>query len=173
MPSTEWETPQDFFDVLDAEFGFTVDVCASYANAKCQQYWTKYDSAMDRPWVSGVGEICWMNPPYDRNIWRWLHKAWMEAQHGATVVALIQGRSTDTKMWHDWVMRASEIRFIRDRLHFKLNGESARGNHSSVVVVFRPFCQGPPIVSSIDTKGNKIMPFIPDSVASPQSPSAY
>ena len=151
--STEWETPQDFFDALNAEFGFTIDVCASAENAKCPRYWTKYGNTLDYDLWSK--EICWMNPPYDRDIWKWVQKAWTEAQKGATVVALIQGRSTDTKMWHEWVMKSSEIRFIRDRLHFKLNGKAARANISSVVVVFRPFCQGPPIVSSIDTKGNK------------------
>ena len=30
-----WETPQDFFDKLDAEFHFTTDVCATPENAKC------------------------------------------------------------------------------------------------------------------------------------------
>jgi hypothetical protein len=29
-----WSTPQAFFDALDAEFGFTVDVCALPSNAK-------------------------------------------------------------------------------------------------------------------------------------------
>ena len=35
-----WETPQDFFDALDQEFHFTLDVCATPENAKCARYYT-------------------------------------------------------------------------------------------------------------------------------------
>ena len=31
-----WATPKDFFDRLDAEFGFTLDACALPENAKCK-----------------------------------------------------------------------------------------------------------------------------------------
>ena len=33
----DWETPQDLFDKLNAEFNFTLDPCASNDNAKCQK----------------------------------------------------------------------------------------------------------------------------------------
>ncbi len=150
MSSTEWETPQNFFDSLNAEFHFTVDVCASAENNKLPQYWGRQDYALGKDWSH---DICWMNPPYNQDIWKWVEKAYLESQKGATVVTLIQGRSTDTKMWHNYVMRSSEICLIKDRLQFKRDGVSARANISSVVVVFRPFCQGPPVVCSIDTKG--------------------
>lgn len=151
MASTEWETPQAFFDTLDAEFGFTVDVCATTENAKCKRYLTKQDDALDRDWSS---EIAWMNPPYDKSVKKWIRKAYREAQKGATVVCLIQARSADTEMWHRWVMKASEWRFVRGRLYFLKNKvPGIRPNISSVVVVFRPFCQGPPTVSAIDNKG--------------------
>ena len=35
-----WETPQDLFDKLDQEFGFSLDVCATQENAKCQKFYT-------------------------------------------------------------------------------------------------------------------------------------
>ena len=31
----EWATPPELFKALDAEFGFTCDVCATADNAKC------------------------------------------------------------------------------------------------------------------------------------------
>ena len=34
----DWETPQALYDVLDAEFKFTVDVCANPQNAKCRRF---------------------------------------------------------------------------------------------------------------------------------------
>ena len=156
MSSTEYETPQDFYDELNKEFGFTIDVCALPENAKCERYYTPQHDSLDRDWSN---EVVWMNPPYSRDPkenTKWLRKAYREAQKGGTVVVLIQCRSTETKWWHDYAMKASELRFVKDRLHFKLNGISRRANHGSVVVVFRPHCQGPPIVSGIDTKGHAI-----------------
>jgi len=54
-----WETPQDFFEELSKEFKFTLDVCAEKHNAKCKNYFTKKDDALDKEWNG----ICWMNPP--------------------------------------------------------------------------------------------------------------
>ena len=150
MANIEWETPQNFFDALNQEFRFTIDVCASEHNAKCARFFSKQHDGLDRNWSN---EIVWMNPPYDKDIRKWMRKAHIESQRGATVVCLIQGRSCDTIWWHDYVMRASEIRFIRDRLHFGFNGNYSRANISNIVVVFHPYCQGPPKTMSIDTKG--------------------
>jgi len=98
-----------------------------------------------------------MNRPYDKSIGLWLKKAYETSQSGYTVVWLIKGRSSDTKWWHDYVMKASEIRYIKDRLHFGINKIFNRANISSIVVVFRPFCQGPPRVYSINTKGKRLI----------------
>lgn len=35
-----WETPKDFFEKLDAEFHFDLDVCAIPENAKCANYYS-------------------------------------------------------------------------------------------------------------------------------------
>jgi len=72
---------------------------------------------------------------YGRGIGQWIQKAYESAQAGATIVMLIPSR-TDTRWWHDYVMKASEIRFIRGRLKFG----DAKGNapFPSAVVVFRP-----------------------------------
>ena len=34
----EWETPQAFFDSLNSEFHFTLDVCSTDENAKCEKH---------------------------------------------------------------------------------------------------------------------------------------
>lgn len=46
----EWETPQDFFDKLDAEFHFTLDPCASDENHKCKIYFTKEQNGLQESW---------------------------------------------------------------------------------------------------------------------------
>ena len=105
-------TPQDFFDKLNVEFGFDVDVCATSDNAKCETYFTKNDDGLSQTWNG----VIWMNPPYGREIGRWMKKADESARLGATVVCLVPAR-TDTNWWHDYAM-PHEIRFIKGRLKF-------------------------------------------------------
>lgn len=124
-----WATPQDLFDSLNKEFGFTVDVCAIPSNAKCQRYFTPEQDGLQQEWTG----ICWMNPPYGREIGKWVRKARLSAKAGALVVCLVPAR-TDTKWWHDHVTRASEVRFVRGRLRF--GNATASAPFPSAIVVF-------------------------------------
>ncbi|HJS81345.1 MAG TPA: DNA N-6-adenine-methyltransferase [Nitrososphaera sp.] len=124
----EWGTPQRFFDELDKEFSFTLDVCATKENAKCQKFYDKKINGLAQDWT---GEICWMNPPYGHAIGTWLKKAY---ESRATVVCLVPSR-TDNKWWHQWVMMADEIRFVKGRLRFHGAGDGAK--FPSAIVIFR------------------------------------
>lgn len=124
-------TPQAFFDVLDREFGFELDVCALPGNAKCHRFFTPAENGLNQEWRG----VCWMNPPYGRTIKDWIRKAYESSLQGATVVCLIPAR-TDTAWWHDYVVKAHEIRFVRGRLKFGNAVNSAP--FPSAVVVFRP-----------------------------------
>jgi site-specific DNA-methyltransferase (adenine-specific) len=50
------------------------------------------------------------------------------------VVMLIPSR-TDTRWWHEYIMKASEIRFVRGRLKF--GGAKYNAPFPSAIVVFR------------------------------------
>ena len=130
--TNEWATPQDFFDKLDAEFGFTLDPCATHANAKCVQYFIEAQDGLAQNWSS---HTVFVNPPYGRAIRKWIEKAYNASRLGATVVMLIPAR-TDTKAWHDFIFGKAEIRFIRGRLKFGDSNNSAP--FPSAVVIFRP-----------------------------------
>lgn len=127
--SDEWATPKAFFEKLDAEFHFDLDVCATHENAKCKHYYTKADDGLSKD-CKGV---CWMNPPYGRKIGPWVKKARESAEEGATVVCLLPAR-TDTRWFQDNCFKSSDIRFIRGRLKFNDSKEGAP--FPSVVVVF-------------------------------------
>ena len=122
----EWETPQGFFDKLNTEFGFTLDVCATPKNTKCVRYFSKADDGLRLSWAD---ERCWMNPPYGREIGKWMKKA---KDSGALVVCLVPAR-TDTAWWHDYVIKG-EVRFIRGRLKF--GGQKNSAPFPSAVVIF-------------------------------------
>ncbi|MDR1580164.1 MAG: phage N-6-adenine-methyltransferase [Synergistaceae bacterium] len=132
--SDEWETPQKFFDVLDAVFHFTLDVCATSDNAKCECYYTREDDGLSLNWKGA----CWMNPPYGREISLWVRKAYESSLEGETVVVCLLPARTDTGWWHDYVLnRAERIWFIRGRLRF--SGKGSAPFPSALVVFGRPF----------------------------------
>lgn len=63
-----WETPQEFFDRMNEEFHFDLDVCALPENAKCERYYTPEEDGLIQPWDG----VCWCNPPYGRGVANWL-----------------------------------------------------------------------------------------------------
>lgn len=128
--SVVWETPQDLFDKLNAEFHFDLDVCALPENAKCEKYYTPEDDGLLQPWDG----VCWCNPPYGRTIGKWIQKAYETFAGGGTVVMLLPAR-TDTKWFHEYIYNKAEIRFIKGRLKFGNSKNSAP--FPSMIVVFR------------------------------------
>ena len=126
----DWSTPQDFFDKLNDEFHFDLDPCADETNHKCQRFYTREQDGLEQAWEGNV--FC--NPPYGREIGKWVRKAYEEARKGATVVMLIPVR-TDTAYFHDYIYGKAEIRFVRGRLRF--GNATCGAPFPSMVVVFR------------------------------------
>ena len=112
--STEWGTPQELFNELDQEFGFTLDPCASHYNAKCVKYYTIEQDGLTKNWDN---ERVFMNPPYGRAIKHWVKKA---HDTKGLVVGLLPAR-TDTRWFHDYIYHKADIRFIKGRIKF-ING---------------------------------------------------
>ncbi|MBO6045229.1 MAG: hypothetical protein J6P69_05205 [Bacteroidales bacterium] len=130
--SDEWATPLEKYAALHAEFHFNLDPCASDANHKCPDYYTKEDDGLTKDWG---GRRVFCNPPYGREIGKWVKKCYEEAKKpGTTVVALLPAR-TDTAYFHDYIYgKAREIRFVRGRLHF--NESKSAAPFPSMIVVF-------------------------------------
>ena len=134
--SSEWGTPPDFFDALHREFAFSLDACALPQNAKCRYYFTPQQDGLKQRWRGA----CWCNPPYGREVGKWIEKAIQSAREGATVVCLLPAR-TDTRWWHEMVLPcATEIRFVRGLRFQDSGGRSSvhTARFASVLVVFRP-----------------------------------
>ena len=105
-----WKTPKGFYKELDKEFHFDFDPCPSNPT---------FDG-LEIEW----GERNFVNPPYAREITKWIEKAFEEWKKGKTIVMLLPSR-TDTRWFHDYVMKAKEIRFIKGRLKFDDQKNSA------------------------------------------------
>ena len=134
---TDWATPRHLFGLLDRQFGFTLDVCATASNLPRQgiEYFDpELTDALTRTWVPLAAGAVWCNPPYGRLIGLWVAKAFQESRW-VTVVMLLPAR-TDTSWWHEFCMRG-EILFLRGRLCFDENPRK-RAPFPSAIVVFTP-----------------------------------
>lgn len=128
----EYSTPADLFEELDKEFNFNLDPCCTDENTKCNNYFTKAEDGLKQVWDGSV----FMNPPYGRDIIKWMakaHDAVKVSKTAQVVVCLVPSR-TDTKWWHTYAMVADEVRFLRGRLKFGDCNNSAP--FPSAIVIF-------------------------------------
>lgn len=123
-----WSTPQAFYDVLNKEFNFTLDPCATKDNAKCIKFYTIEDDGLSKDWT---GERVFCNPPYGRVIGDWVKRC---AIGGATIVVMLIPARTDTRWWHEYIQGKAQVRFIKGRLKFGDSKNSAP--FPSAVVIF-------------------------------------
>ena len=117
----DWETPQEFFNKLNAQYHFTLDPCSSNTNAKCPKHYTEQDNGLEQDWS---GEVVFCNPPYSRKGQQdlWVKKCYEESlKSNTTVVALLPAR-TDTKRFHQYILGMAEIIWIEGRLVFEIDG---------------------------------------------------
>ena len=106
-----WGTPQELFDSLDKEFCFTLDPCSDNINHKCEKHYTLNENGLTKSWDN---EIVFMNPPYGKEISKWVEKA---NNSKGIIVGLLPAR-TDTKWFHNYVYGKAELRFIKGRIRF-------------------------------------------------------
>lgn len=134
-PQDGWGTPRGLFNELDAEFGFTLDVCATPDLAKCERFYTPEQNGLTMPWEGS----CWMNPPYSL-IEPWTKKAVSSARAGATVVGLLPVRTDLPWFQRDVIGTGAEIRFIAGRIRFDGSpfGKGHNAPFPSMIVVWRP-----------------------------------
>lgn len=133
-----WSTPKDVYEKLNKEFCFNYDPCPFAPNPVFENEELPFEyennfSKTKNGLLTNWGGCSFVNPPYS-DIKNWCKKAYEEWKEGKTVVMLIPSR-TDTSYWHDYIMKADEIRFIRGRLKFGNSKNSAP--FPSAIVVFK------------------------------------
>jgi len=136
--SGEWSTPQDFYNKLNWRFGpFDLDPCANPHNAKCDNFYTEPENGLLKSWQ---GHTVFINPPYGRDIKAWIKKGYEESQDPDTKVVMLIPARTDTRYWHDYIMKAELVYFVKGRLKFGNCQNSAP--FPSAVVIFNKLPEG-------------------------------
>jgi hypothetical protein len=119
--SDHWYTPESVYKALDDEFKFTFDPCP-------------LQSTVDGSKIEWNGRV-YCNPPYSK-IDEFLKRGLYHLANGECelLVYLIPSR-TDTKWFHEYCLKAEEIRFIKGRLKF--GGSKNSAPFPSMLVIFK------------------------------------
>ncbi len=127
MDHAKYETPREFYEILNDEFRFNCDPCPIN--------WIAGDpDGLEIEW--GTSTFC--NPPY-ANTAAWIRKAHAEWKKGKTVVMLINA-ITDTKVFHEYILGQAELRFVKGRICFVnrvLNAKKSPNSRPSMIVLFK------------------------------------
>lgn len=119
----DWETPQIIFDKLNKIYHFTWDLAASEKKTKCANYFDIEKNSLAQDWSKLPGNL-FCNPPYGRELKLWVKKASeTHLRNGQYLVMLIPSR-TDTGYWHDYIFDKADIKFLRGRLKFEVDGRA-------------------------------------------------
>lgn len=125
---SEWYTPDALYYAIRRRYGpFTLDPCCTPETARAPKFYTVKEDGLAQPWSGRV--FC--NPPYGREIAKWIRKAVEEQARGVTTVMLLPA-STDTAWFHDYCL-GRPIEFLRGRVCFSGSG---RAPFASMIVVF-------------------------------------
>lgn len=174
-----WATPKLLWDKLNKEFRFTLDVCATMKNRKCGWYLSSEfgGDGLTQDWTKvnfgttplAAPHVCWCNPPYTDDagkpaIGRWLGKCYQTAQQGTQCVAIVVN-DCSTKWWHDWAVKAAEVRYLiggqegsrtgpfrNGRVRFV--GSKSGPTHSQVVLVYSS-----PVKVTLETAPGQVQTF--------------
>lgn len=110
----DWATPDDLYRRLHRLYRFNLDAAASAENAKCRRFYSLEHCGLKASWQ---GARVWCNPPYGRELPKWVDKAILEAPGADLIVMLVPSR-TDTRWWHRAIKTARPV-FLEGRLKFK------------------------------------------------------
>ncbi len=145
--TTSLATPRDWWEMLDAEFGFTLDAAADHQHFMCTPYYTEEDNAFEQPWRG----VVWCSPPWHGiKLVPWIERGYSESRkRGSTVVMLVPVQ-VYREWWHKYPMLAKELRFINGILDFVPFGGEHNGGFAvepHCLLIFEPH-SGPTIISS-------------------------
>lgn len=137
--SDNYETDPKVFRALSSEFGpFDLDAAASASNRKCARYLSTDVDALSAVWDA---KRVWLNPPYGRQISKFMEMAWLQVQerHVKHLVCCLVPARTSSRWWHVAKARARAcggiVREIEGRLCF--GGLEGNAPFANAVIVFR------------------------------------
>lgn len=128
---TEWQTPERILrPVRRYGRGIGLDPATAPNNPTgARSFYTKDDDGLALPW--GGHGLVFVNPPYGRELRRWVAKIHTEAVLGAEIVALLPGQRFEQAYWQTnlFIEQLTALVAVRGRLDFTIPGRSAKGSN--------------------------------------------
>ena len=81
------------------------------------------------------GHTVFCNPPYGREIGKWVKYSYEQSRKENTTVVMLVPSRTDTRWFHNYIYGKAEIRFVKGRLKF--GGATTGAPFPSMVVIYR------------------------------------
>ena len=119
----DWRTPPEVFQAIEqlSSNPFTIDAAAQKGHELAPIGFgpgqARADALSPEPW-GGAHDRVWLNPPYGRDLAKFVHRAFFEAaNHGVNTMLLVPAR-TDTNWWQVAMAYADVIYFVKGRIKF-------------------------------------------------------
>jgi len=103
-----WQTKQELFDLLDSQYKFTFDCCASQENKKCSKF---TDDFLSRQKDYLEDDICWINPPFSKALEMFRHFFKVVGKG----VAIYRCDNFETKIWQEVIFPNASWVFIPNK----------------------------------------------------------
>jgi len=113
----DWQTPEWLFDILDEQYKFRFDLCASDKNSKCMKFFSENNSFLDVKQNNHylVGSSSRMNPPFS--------KAKQMIYHFFKVVntgvGIYRADNMETKVWQFILNNADWVHIFDKRINYE------------------------------------------------------
>lgn len=119
-----WQTPQKLWNDLHKIYGFTIDLAASFGNAKCHRFFSIEHSFLDQPTdILKTTDVFWMNPPFSLSQELFHHLSKMD---NATGIAIYKASNLETQTWQKHILPvASWMYFLTPRVAYEFPGEKS------------------------------------------------
>lgn len=117
----EWETPPELFHKLNAVYSFKIDLAASNLNRKCETFYSKEDSSLEKDWSKLP--VSWLNPPFSM-----AKKFFNKAATHKNLVCIYKSANLETRLWQEIIIpNASWICFLKGRTNY-INSKGVKSN---------------------------------------------
>jgi phage N-6-adenine-methyltransferase len=141
--SDSWQTPKKLYNELNKTYEFELDPCTTKDNPLNTPYfYTKEDNGLKRSW--NYGNV-FVNPPYNKEISKWLEKAIYEIKYSNIIeyIVFLLPVRTDTQWFHKYIYNIENadyrnhietVYYLKGRLKFTNSKNSAP--FPSMLVIF-------------------------------------
>lgn len=114
----DWQTPPEVLANVRKVGPIGLDPATSPSNPTgAVAGYTEDDDGLRQPWFVYPHEIAYLNPPFGREISKWMAAVAKAAALGTTTVSLTPARP-DSRWWQAAVNESLEGVFLRGRIHF-------------------------------------------------------